>query len=72
MCEACGPSSGVPERISPELMERFREIGRQEAARRGITEEEYLDANVTVSPPNRLMAWLREAWTNIQLLKPWL
>ncbi len=72
MSECCGPTRGVPERVSPELMERFREIGRREAARRGISYEQYLDANITVSAPNRLTAWMQGVWTNIQLLKPWL
>ncbi len=72
MSECCGPSSGIPERVSPELMEKFREIGRREAARRGITYEEYLDANVTVNRATRLATWMRGVWINLQLLKPWL
>ncbi len=32
MSECCGPMSGVPERVSPENMEKIREIGRAEGS----------------------------------------
>ncbi|MEK7201491.1 MAG: hypothetical protein AAB737_02570 [Patescibacteria group bacterium] len=67
MSECCGPIGGVRERMSPELMQEIRDRNQRKADRRGISLEEFLDANVTVSPLNRFGAWI-----NLQLLKPWL
>jgi hypothetical protein len=70
MCEACGPVDGKPEQIRPELMAELHKRNEAEAKRRGITMDEFLDADRLVSPWNRFLAWLDKANLNIQFYKP--
>ncbi len=71
MCEdaACDGHREPP--IRPELMAKVREIGEKNARDRGLTMEEYLDANYLVSPRNRFLLWLESVWLNLRLLKPY-
>lgn len=70
MCEACGPQDEEREQMDLELMAEHRRHSEAEAKRRGLTMEEFLDANVLVSPANHFMAWLANAFLNLQLLRP--
>lgn len=70
MCEYCGPLDGKPEQIRPELMAELRKHNEAEATRRGLTMDQFLDADLLVSPWNRFLAWLDKAWLNIQFYKP--
>jgi len=72
MCEACGPANGQRDTISPESMEAIHDFNRREAARRGISLDDYLLANVTVSRANRTRSWLSRMKINLQLLRHWL
>lgn len=69
MCEACGPISGVRESIRPELRERMRTITRREAQSRGLTEDEYLDANHVPKPHATVHDWFQGVVLNLRLLK---
>lgn len=42
MCEACGPTTDAPERVSHALMDNVRERNRQHAQERGMTYDDYL------------------------------
>jgi len=68
MCEdaACNEHR---EQIRPDLMAKVREIGEKNARDRDLTMEEYLDANLLVSPKNRFLSWLESILFNLKLLK---
>ena len=70
MCEYCGPLDGKPERIRPELMTKLQKHTEAEAKRRGLTMDQFLDADQLISPKNRFLAWLDKFWLNVQLAKP--
>ncbi len=70
MCEYCGPTDGKHERVRPDLLAEMRRFNEVEAARRGLTMEEFQDGDYLVSPKNRIFSWFEDAWVNLRLLKP--
>ena len=71
MCEACGPvdhnGKHVDERIRPELMAELRKFAEKEAALRGLTIDEYLQAT---TPQEKGRSWFESFWLNLRLLRP--
>lgn len=51
-------------------MAELQKHNEAEAKRRGLTMDEFLDADLLVSPWNRFLAWLNKAKLNIQFYKP--
>lgn len=70
MSECCGPLSGEREPADPVRTAQYQEINERRASERGLTMEQYYNADKLVSPINHLRAWLKDAWLNFQLWLP--
>lgn len=70
MCEYCISTADAPTRLDPALMSAVHERNIRDAQARGIPIDQYLLADVRVSPTSRFVAWLENLWMNIKLLKP--
>ncbi len=71
MCEACGPldQDGNPavQRVRPELMAELRKFAEKEAALRGLTIDEYLQATTL---QEKARNWFESFWLNLRLVRP--